>query len=554
LRPQVSSPAPKPRFALPTGGGLGPGFQPTVQDYAEAGQIVSDVASDVAFGPERQSVFGGDASRPERTFRDWGLSEQEFRASDSAFDEGRPLAGLGWGALGLAGAVPFFGQAGRGLVRGVGAVGDVARGAGAAADVGRVVPESEIVSDIIDDIPEVFDSGLLRLDSSEGIRTELENYAALVENNGILTDQARFIDRLTGNVQVRTGTALDSPTPTVSTEDAQKILDIVAEESDKFPIVTRSDPFGENLWDGPAQRLWESEIARNEWPQSESFYDFFRDQKNLGNHLKHLSEAVEDRANLLATAFSDMNYYNIYGRVGSEISEDAAEAFARSVGIDFSHLPMARQFLDDSVIVINAPENALLKMASSNSFYNQFLTETSGGLLSPHTRVLQEWQKLNIPLSKGSEARPVYGYLAFPDLTASGLDSSVSRVFGSGSVANWARDTARILSNSTLGYGNTAFVLKPEYKNSSRFVFGDSLGNVVLPAPVTNPSTLEFFGSGLSSLPKTERFGPYYVEAQILAEGATISEMVDFVVLRNKSRVSFMQRLFPGVEVRVMEQ
>jgi hypothetical protein len=48
---------------------------------------------------------------------------------------------LGWGALGLAGAVPFFGQAGRGLVRGAGAVGDVARGAGAAADVGRVVPE-----------------------------------------------------------------------------------------------------------------------------------------------------------------------------------------------------------------------------------------------------------------------------------------------------------------------------------------------------------------------------------------------------------------------------
>jgi hypothetical protein len=116
---------------------LGPGFQPTVQDYAAAGQTVSDVASDVAFGPERTSAFGGDASRPERTLRDWGLSEQEFRASGSAFDEGRPLAGLGWGALGLAGAVPFFGQAGRGLVRGVGAVGDVARGAGAAADVGR---------------------------------------------------------------------------------------------------------------------------------------------------------------------------------------------------------------------------------------------------------------------------------------------------------------------------------------------------------------------------------------------------------------------------------
>jgi hypothetical protein len=60
------------------------------------------------------------------------LSEQEFRASGSAFDEGRVLPGLGWGALGVAAAVPLFGQAGRGLVRGAGAVGDVARGARAA--------------------------------------------------------------------------------------------------------------------------------------------------------------------------------------------------------------------------------------------------------------------------------------------------------------------------------------------------------------------------------------------------------------------------------------
>ena len=135
-RREVEDAARRPKFALPTGA-LGPGFQPTAEDYAQAGRIALGVGNEVAFGPERQSVFGGEASRPERTLRDWGLSEQEFRASGSAFDEGRPLAGLGWGALAVAGAVPLFGQAGRGLVKGAGAVGDVVRAAGAVSDAGR---------------------------------------------------------------------------------------------------------------------------------------------------------------------------------------------------------------------------------------------------------------------------------------------------------------------------------------------------------------------------------------------------------------------------------
>ena len=135
-RREVEDAARRPKFALPTGA-LGPGFQPTVQDYAQAGSMALEVGEEVAFGPERQSVLGGEASRPERTLRDWGLSEQEFRASGAAFDEGRPLAGLGWGALAVAGAVPLFGQAGRGLVKGAGAVGDVVRAAGAVSDAGR---------------------------------------------------------------------------------------------------------------------------------------------------------------------------------------------------------------------------------------------------------------------------------------------------------------------------------------------------------------------------------------------------------------------------------
>jgi hypothetical protein len=91
---------------------------------------------ELAFGPERESwVPGvGEAPRLERTLRDWGLSEQEFRLAGERASEGRVGPAVGWGALAVAGAVPFVGQAGRGIVKGVTGVG---RAAGAAADVAR---------------------------------------------------------------------------------------------------------------------------------------------------------------------------------------------------------------------------------------------------------------------------------------------------------------------------------------------------------------------------------------------------------------------------------
>jgi hypothetical protein len=100
----------------------------------QAGVNVGRFASELAFGPERTSVVGGEAPKLERFIRDWGLSEQEFRTAGERASEGRAGAALGWGALGLAGAIPVVGQAGRGLVKGVGAAG---RAAGAAADAGR---------------------------------------------------------------------------------------------------------------------------------------------------------------------------------------------------------------------------------------------------------------------------------------------------------------------------------------------------------------------------------------------------------------------------------
>jgi len=80
-------------------------------------QRAAQVASQIAFGPERQSVSGGQAGLGERFVRDWVLSEQEFKESGRQFAGGNVGAGLGWGVLGLAGAIPLFGDAAQGLVR-----------------------------------------------------------------------------------------------------------------------------------------------------------------------------------------------------------------------------------------------------------------------------------------------------------------------------------------------------------------------------------------------------------------------------------------------------
>lgn len=89
------------------------------------------------FGPERESIFGGEASRPERLLRDWGLSEQEFRLSGERFGEGRVGAGFGWGALAIAGAIPIVGDAAQ-------ALGKLGRAAERAVDAGSLVAKTEI--------------------------------------------------------------------------------------------------------------------------------------------------------------------------------------------------------------------------------------------------------------------------------------------------------------------------------------------------------------------------------------------------------------------------
>jgi hypothetical protein len=103
------------------------------------------LVSEIVFGPERSSVLHSDvkASGAERLLRDWVASEQEFKAAGQAASEGRAGAALGWGALGLAAAIPFGGQAVRAFAKGVGVAPTAAK---ATKAVSNFKPAKKVVS------------------------------------------------------------------------------------------------------------------------------------------------------------------------------------------------------------------------------------------------------------------------------------------------------------------------------------------------------------------------------------------------------------------------
>lgn len=145
------------RFSLPTGTPMVRPVpleeQPSVEEFAAQMRPAGQLVSDVLFGPEVESVRPGtqQAGLLER-FARTQAGEQEFRTAVERFGEGRPGSGLAWGLLGLAGAVPFFGDIAQGVAgvsRAAGAAGDVARGAGRAANVAR---GTDISQDIARDI------------------------------------------------------------------------------------------------------------------------------------------------------------------------------------------------------------------------------------------------------------------------------------------------------------------------------------------------------------------------------------------------------------------
>jgi hypothetical protein len=119
----------------------------TAEETAERREALKRFGAELAFGPERKSVVsGGAASRPERLLRDWVASEQEFRTAGERAGEGRFGAAAGWGVLGLAGVVPFFGDALQGAIK-----------AGRAGVKGGKVTAKNIVDDVVQERRQFFD-------------------------------------------------------------------------------------------------------------------------------------------------------------------------------------------------------------------------------------------------------------------------------------------------------------------------------------------------------------------------------------------------------------
>jgi len=107
-----------------------------------------EMLSQIAFGPERRSVrpWRNEASLPERVLRDWVASEQEFRLAAERAGESRFGSALGWGALGMAGVVPFYGDAAQAL----GKAGRIFSSSGDAARSTRVSGKN-IIDDVVEE-------------------------------------------------------------------------------------------------------------------------------------------------------------------------------------------------------------------------------------------------------------------------------------------------------------------------------------------------------------------------------------------------------------------
>jgi hypothetical protein len=159
-KPPTPQSAPqRPTRALPTGTPLVPMTRtPSPEEYEQGYKQAGQFAEAALFGPQVESALRDNrqAGYLERFFRTQA-GEQEFRTSGERFGEGRPAAGAGWGLLGLAGAIPFFGD----IAQGAAGVSRAARGAGAAADVARGAPSAKAQSIVNQASQEILNTGAM---------------------------------------------------------------------------------------------------------------------------------------------------------------------------------------------------------------------------------------------------------------------------------------------------------------------------------------------------------------------------------------------------------
>lgn len=109
-------------------------------------------------------------------------------------------------------------------------------------------------------------------------------------------------------------------------------------------------------------------------------------------------------------------------------------------------------------VCIALDRESMEEVLDSGRFMSQFETQRSGGLYYPSFRAQVELVQQLIHPDVVPERRPIYGYLGFDE--------------ESGDVGQ---------------YGSVRVVLKPSVKTRTTFTDGDSLGNPVIPQPVSGP-------------------------------------------------------------------
>jgi len=167
--------------------------------------------------------------------------------------------------------------------------------------------------------------------------------------------------------------------------------------------------------------------------------------------------------------------------------------------------------------VIAAPESALDNILVSGAFYNQFMTMSSRGLLSPKSRIVSELSTNGVLPSAGPFSRPVYGYAAIDNgiLYENFIDSldEIGRYALGATSSSSKYSILQVGKGAVNHYGNVHFVFTPESASRSAFTLGDSLGAQRVAAPLRNPSP-----GNLGLAGQNFGFGPEpYIETQTIA-------------------------------------
>jgi hypothetical protein len=459
-----------PGFVPPTAG-LGASFQPSLEDYASAGRMAAQagpaalrVAEEIAFGPERQSVLGGEASRAERTLRDWGLSEQEFRAAGEAFGGGRPLAGLGWGALGLAGAIPGLGQFGRGVV-------GVARGVGAAADAARA-------TNVLRGLPP---------GSSMGLSGSVDDVFSPL---GV----ARPGDRIFSSLRVA--------------RPSETIVEPLLRSGNAIPLTNTPG------WQRESQSIRNSVL--NSFGLQEIAGDVARvDASDAQSIFEEIFPRYQNRF-ISGASSPDLRANNIASSANRAVQEEmAAEIAARLGRAPYAVAPpltreVANNFVRNienlDVTIATNPEG-LQQFVQSGRLQNAFESGQSGsGSWFPEFRMNAEQNVLGIPMDAAPSQRPVYGYLSYRPGNAGSVSEDLVRVAD----PRQAQD-----------YGEIRLRFAPSVNERSTFTMGDSIRNQYTAVPLSNPSFDEMVLAGVNRLPMQQS----YMETQIFG-APTFEELV----------------------------